>query len=157
MNKLFVVTIILITLGGNVLSQTNNNRITLKNNNIVEIKQIIEKQYKNVSDIKIEKIFIETFNTYFSDPGYIEGVTILINTYCISLSFSSTTFNTNGTIKYQDDYQFIIPEKKYYIYDGKEVFFYKNNYHGMHFHGGSASIRETERWLLKIKNIIETK
>jgi len=155
MKKYIPILIIFIVIDANIISQTKNVDYSLTKTSMVKIEKKIVTKYKNVSDIKIERIYLENFNTYSSDPGYIEGDKIRVDNYCLKLSFSTTTYNDNGTIKYIDGYQFIVPEKKVNVLLNKEACFCKNNYHGKGYHGGSARIQEMGKWLLDIIQIVK--
>lgn len=99
-----------------------------------QITKILQKEYsKEIFDFSIKKQKIEDANIYWSDPGFIDGPTIPINKYAYIICFTTVTRNSDGTIRYKDNYtySFII---------GDSIVIRSNNYHGIGYHGGSRVI-----------------
>lgn len=99
---------------------------------------IIQKYYgTDISNFKILRRYISDCHLYWSDPGYKEGPNVSINDTCIVVSFTTTTYNDDGTERYKDDYSFSFP-----LHDSIVV--YSNRYYGRFYHGGSMKIYKND-------------
>ena len=150
-NKILIILLILIQVDLNVLAQINDKKSFQGQSKITDLQIKIKNQFKNVSKINSERIFvdeIETFDENGSSTNRFKKV--IINRYCLKLSFSNITYNENGSIKYTDDYQYYIPEKHMYNAQKKEICFLKNRYYGNNYHGSSLTLIEIPKWLKSI-------
>lgn len=103
----------------------------------VALKGTILKKYSNARDIKISNEYLNSVSLFWSDPGYVEGPTISVNAKCWKISFSTDSFNDDGSLRYSDDYE-------YYILKEDSIAFMRNRYHGKGYHGGSFILMKDE-------------
>lgn len=99
-----------------------------------QIIKILQKEYtEEILDFSIKKQKIEEASIYWSDPGFIVGPTIPINKNAYIICFATLTRNSDGTIRYKDNYT-------YSFVIGDSIVIRSNNYHGKGYHGGSRVI-----------------
>lgn len=103
----------------------------------IALKEAILKKYSNARDIKISNEYLNNVSLFWSNPGYIEGPTINVNAKCWKISFSTDSFNDDGSLLYSDDYD-------YYIMKEDNLAFEWNRYHGKGYHGGSFILMKNE-------------
>ena len=107
----------------------NTKEITINDRN-QRILSILSKEYNDIKDFMICDDIINNVSLFWSDPGYIKGPTMMVECPCWKISFTTDTYNDNGTIKYTDYY-------KFYICKNDSIIYKRNNYQGHHYHGGS--------------------
>lgn len=86
---------------------------------------------KSTSSLAVSTEAPGSFHLMWSDPGFVDGplVTETIDFYVVS--YTTTTYNEDSTVKYTDDW-------KYYFPCSGEKFCYRyNRYSGKGYHGGS--------------------
>ena len=116
------------------------NDVALETESIIDsiaLKEAILKKYSNARDIKVSNEYLSNVSLFWSDPGYVEGPTISVNAKCWIISFSTDTFNDDGSLRYSDDYEF-------YILKDDSIAFKRNRYHGKGYHGGSFILMKNE-------------
>ena len=105
-----------------------------------EVRCCLNKKYNHeLENLSIHCEYInDVFNIYWSDPGYVDGPSIKVDSdFCI-IKFNTTTYNDDNSVRYVDNYVYYIP-----LSDNK-VLFVRNNYHGKGYHGGSFLIYKDE-------------
>ena len=112
-----------------------------------KIEDIIKKEYKNAESIEITSAYLDKFTTYMDDGAYNGGIKMVVNKDCIQISFQIKTYNNDNTIKFIDTHQFLIPKGYVHVFKNGKCCFYKNNFHGKGYHGGSGSIMNIEKWI----------
>lgn len=104
----------------------------------IAVEEAILKEYSNARDIKISNEYLSSVSLFWSDPGYVKGPTISVNAKCWKISFSTDSFNDDGSLRYSDDYEF-------YILKDDSIAFKRNRYHGKGYHGGSFILMKNEK------------
>jgi|GEM_PF-2552675 len=124
---------------------------------VEKVRNCLSKQYNQTPEsLSIYYEYInDVFNIYWSDPNFVKGPAIEVNSNFCIIKFSLTTYNDNHTVKYVDDFTYYIP-----LSDSR-VLFVRNKYHGKNYHGGSFTIHkdnnsieyeELKQPLVKIKS-----
>lgn len=105
---------------------------TGKTPNVKEIQSFIENNSKkNTSSVTITTETPGSFHLMWSDPGYVDGPKVSDPNDFYVVSYTTTTYNEDFTVKYTDVW-------KYYFPCSGEKFCYRyNRYSGKGYHGGS--------------------
>lgn len=112
---------------------SSNAIIEIENESVIDsiaLQKVILSKYSNARDFKISSDYLSSVSLFWSDPGYVEGPTISVHAKCWIISFSTDSFNDDGSLRYSDDYE-------YYILIEDNIAFKRNRYHGKGYHGGS--------------------
>lgn len=107
---------------------------------IDEIRSCLNKEYNHeLENLSIHFEYInDVFNVYWSDPGYVDGPSIKVDSNFCIIKFNTTTYNDDNSVRYVGNYVYYMP-----LSDSK-VLFVRNNYHGKGYHGSSFVMHKDE-------------
>lgn len=94
---------------------------------------LILSRYPMASAPHVDRQYLENCHLYIDDGPYIEGSYEEIGETCDFVSFHVTTYNSDGTEKYVDYYEYIFPMLN-------NIVVYRNRFHGKGYHGGCGRI-----------------
>lgn len=100
--------------------------------NLDEIENYIRNNKSTeVADVVVSIETPGSFNLMWSDPGYLEGPCVIDTNDFYVVSYTTTTYNDDSTVKYSDKWKYYFPS------NGEKYCYRYNRYSGKGYHGGS--------------------